>query len=160
MRIALAADNGNWHKARLLAALRAQGVPASRLSSSAETRPTAAQATFELTTTNPAALEAMMNTQNPLAVQVQQRSFQKGDNKAVDQFLNSAPGTYTSQQDGRYYTVIVDKQLPAGPKTLAEARGQATSDYQNYLEKLWISQLREKYPVKINQPEVDKLVTK
>ncbi len=26
MRIALAADNGNWHKARLLAALRAQGV--------------------------------------------------------------------------------------------------------------------------------------
>ena len=144
----------------VVAALRAQGVPASRLSSSAESKPTAAQATFELTTTNPAALEAMLNTQNPLAVQVQQRSFQKGDNKAVDQFLSSAPGTYTTQQDGRYYAIIVDKQLPAGPKTLAEARGQATSDYQNYLEKQWIGQLREKYPVKINQPEVDKLVTK
>lgn len=111
-------------------------------------------------TRNPVAIEQRLNAQNPLAVQIQQRSFQKGDNKAMDQFLSSAPGTYTSQQDGRYYTVIIDKQLPAGPKTLAEARGQATSDYQNYLEKQWISQLREKYPVKINQPEVDKLVTK
>ncbi|MET4108708.1 peptidylprolyl isomerase [Hymenobacter sp. UYP22] len=144
----------------VVAALRAQGVPASRLSSGADTKPAAAYTTFELTTTNVTALEGLLNTQNPLAVQVQQRSFQKGDSKAVDQFLNSAPGTYTTQQDGRYYAIIVDKQLPAGPKTLAEARGQATSDYQNYLEKQWIGQLREKYPVKINQPEVDKLVTK
>jgi peptidyl-prolyl cis-trans isomerase SurA len=144
----------------IVAALRTQGVAANRLSTVAESKPAAAQTSFELTTTNVAALEAMMNTQNPLAVQVQQRNFQKGDNKVVDQFLTNAPGTYTAQQDGRYYTVIIDKQLPAGPKTLAEVRGQATSDYQNYLEKQWIAELRGKYPVKINQPEVDKLVTK
>ncbi|WP_045689275.1 peptidylprolyl isomerase [Hymenobacter sp. AT01-02] len=111
-------------------------------------------------TRNPAAIEQRFNAQNPLAVQVQQRSFQKGDNKVIDEFLSSAPGTYTTQKDGRYYTVIVEKQLPAGPKSLAEARGQATSDYQNHLEKEWIAQLREKYPVSINQPEVEKLVTK
>jgi len=144
----------------IVAALREQGVPAGRLSSSADSKPTLAQTTFELTTTNVTALESVLNTQNPLAVQIQQRSFQMGDNKAVDQFLSSGPGTYTTQQDGRSVAVVVEKQLPAGPKTLAEARGQATSDYQNYLEKQWISQLREKYPVKINQPEVDKLVTK
>ncbi|WP_410780094.1 peptidylprolyl isomerase [Hymenobacter sp. 5516J-16] len=145
---------------RVTAYLRGKGVTAERLRTTAESKPAAAQVAFELTTTNPAALEEMMNGQNPLAVQVQQRSFQKGDNKAVDQFLTSAPGTYTAQQDGRYYAIRVEKQLPAGPKTLAEARGQATSDYQNYLEKEWLNQLRAQYPVKVNQAEVDKLVTK
>ncbi|GAB3287198.1 peptidylprolyl isomerase [Hymenobacter tenuis] len=146
---------------RVVAYLRSKGVEANRLKATTEVKAAATpQVAFELTTTNPTAMEGMLNTQNPLAVQVQQRSFQKGDNKAVDQFLSSAPGTYTTQQDGRYYAVTVEKQLPAGPKTLAEARGQATSDYQNYLEKEWIGQLKQKYPVTINQAEVDKLVTK
>ncbi|RPD50010.1 peptidylprolyl isomerase [Hymenobacter sediminis] len=145
---------------RVVAYLKGKGVATDRLRATAETKPAASQVAFELTTTNPVAMEEMLNAQNPLAVQIQQRNFQKGENKAVDQFLSSAPGTYTAQQDGRYYAVIIDKQLPAGPKTLNEARGQATSDYQNYLEKEWLSQLRGKYPVKINQSEVDKLVTK
>ncbi|OUJ75277.1 peptidylprolyl isomerase [Hymenobacter crusticola] len=113
-----------------------------------------------LFSTNPAMLEASLNEQNSLAVQITQRNFQKGDNKVVDELMSKGPGTYNVQKDGRYYAVTIDKALPAGPKTLSEARGQATSDYQNYLEKQWVAQLREKYPVKINQPEVDKLVTK
>ncbi|PJJ54778.1 peptidylprolyl isomerase [Hymenobacter chitinivorans] len=117
-------------------------------------------ATLALTSTSPTALEESLNEQNPLAVQIQQRSFQKGDNKVVDELLSKGPGSYTVNKDGRYYAVTIDKVLPAGPKTLTEARGQATSDYQNFLEKQWIAQLREQYPVKINQPEVDKLVTK
>ncbi|WP_324675815.1 peptidylprolyl isomerase [Hymenobacter sp. GOD-10R] len=119
---------------------------------------TASQAV--LFSTNPAMLEASLNEQNSLAVQIMQRNFQKGDNKVVDELMSKGPGTYNVQKDGRYYAVTIDKALPAGPKTLSEARGQATSDYQNYLEKQWVAQLREKYPVKINQPEVDKLITK
>ncbi|WP_426493114.1 peptidylprolyl isomerase [Hymenobacter sp. 102] len=148
----------------ILRYLRDQGIAERHLSSNAQlggkapVRPDVVLANAY--SRNPAAVEQFFNAKNPLAVQVQQRSFQKGDNKVVDQFLTNAPGTYTAQQDGRYYTVIIDKQLPAGPKTLAEVRGQATSDYQNYLEKQWIAELRQKYPVKINQPEVDKLVTK
>jgi peptidyl-prolyl cis-trans isomerase SurA len=113
-----------------------------------------------LVTTNSAALEASLNEQNSLAVQLQQRSFQKGDNKVVDELVSKGPGTYTVQKDGRFYAVTINKVLPAGPKTLAEARGQATSDYQNYLEKQWVTQLREKYPVQVNESEVNKLVTK
>ncbi|MFD2787859.1 peptidylprolyl isomerase [Hymenobacter rubripertinctus] len=139
--------------------LTALGVPAGQLQT-ATGKPAAADAQLSLISTNPVALEETLNTRNPLAVQIQQRNFQKGDNKAVDQFLTSAPGTYTTEADGRFYAVVVDKQLPAGPKALSEARGQATSDYQNYLEKQWIEQLRTQYPVTINQSEVDKLVTK
>ena len=111
-------------------------------------------------TRNPALIEQRLNEKNPLAVQIQQRSFAKGENKAADQFMDKAPGLYQTEMEGRFYTVIVDKQLPAGPKALNEARGQATSDYQNYLEKQWLEQLKAQNPVKINQLEVDKLITK
>ncbi|SET79577.1 peptidylprolyl isomerase [Hymenobacter actinosclerus] len=111
-------------------------------------------------TRNPAQIEQRLNEKNPLAVQIQQRSFAKGENKAADQFIDKAPGRYQTELDGRYYTVIITKQLPAGPKALNEARGQATSDYQNYLEKEWLEQLKAQNPVKINQREVDKLITR
>ena len=105
-------------------------------------------------------LEASLNAQNPLAVQIQQRTFQKGDNKVMDDYLTRPAGTYTTQRDGRYYAVVVNQALPAGPKALSDARGQATSDYQTYLEKQWIEQLRQQYPVQVNEAEVNKLVTK
>ena len=105
-------------------------------------------------------LEANLNAQNPLAVQIQQRTFQKGDNKVMDDYLTRPAGTYTVQRDGRHYAIIVQQALPAGPKALGDARGQATSDYQNYLEKQWIEQLRQQYPVQVNEAEVNKLVTK
>jgi peptidyl-prolyl cis-trans isomerase SurA len=105
-------------------------------------------------------LEANLNAQNPLAVQIQQRTFQKGDNKVMDDYLTRPAGTYTIQRDGRHYAIIVKQTLPAGPKALSDARGQATSDYQNYLEKQWIEQLRQQYPVQVNEAEVKKLVTK
>jgi peptidyl-prolyl cis-trans isomerase SurA len=115
---------------------------------------------FTLYTTATSALEASLNAQNPLAVQIQQRIFQKGDNKVMDDYLTRPAGTYATQHDGRYYAVVVNQTLPPGPKALTDARGQATSDYQTYLEKQWIEQLRQQYPVKVNEPEVNKLITK
>ncbi|GAA4368236.1 hypothetical protein GCM10023185_40800 [Hymenobacter saemangeumensis] len=140
---------------------RKSGIPARRLRSAMAAAPFGEPtAQIALVSSSPTALEALMNEQNPLSVQVTQRIFQKGDNKVVDDMMNREPGTYTVQKDGRHYAVIIDKSLPAGPKSLAEARGQATSDYQTYLEKQWIAELRQKYPVKVNDAEVNKLVTK
>ncbi|TGE27055.1 peptidylprolyl isomerase [Hymenobacter metallicola] len=153
---ALAAPRANSVKSYLVQ----KGVPARRLLTKTSKTAASSPIALSMTSTSPTALEENLNEQNPLAVQIQQRSFQKGDNKVVDELVSKGPGTYTVNKDGRYYAVTIDKVLPAGPKTLAEARGQATSDYQNFLEKQWISQLREEYPVKINQGEVDKLVTK
>ena len=114
----------------------------------------------QLFTSSPSALEASLNAQNPLAVQIQPRTFQAGDSKVTDDYLTRPAGTYLTERDGRSYAVIVRQSLPAGPKALADARGQATSDYQNYLEKQWLDQLRQQYPVVVNEAEVSKLVTK
>ena len=35
-------------------------------------------------------------------------------------------------------------------KEFSDAKGTATSDYQNYLEKTWLEELNKKYPIKVN----------
>jgi len=141
--------------------LQTQGVAPGRISKSS-TAATAADGGVQiaLVTGSPAAIEAELNEKSPLSVQITQRVFQKGDNKLVDELTAKGPGTYTVQKDGRYNAVTIDQILPAGPKALAEARGQATSDYQTYLEKVWIEEMRTARPVKINEAEVNKLITK
>ena len=37
------------------------------------------------------------------------------------------------------------------PRSYTDARGLVINDYQNYLEDSWISELKKKYPVKINE---------
>ena len=141
--------------------LRRRGVAARRIRKVVQAKPgTDNSALVALFSGSPAAIESELNEQNPLSVQINQKVFQKGDNKVMDDLMAKGPGTYNVQKDGRYYAVTIDRTLPAGPKTLAESRGQATSDYQTYLEKEWIAQMRAARPVKVNEAEVSKLVTK
>ena len=108
---------------------------------------------------DPAVLESTLNEKNPLSVQITSKKFQKGENKALDG-VEWKEGTYPVERDGRFMLIKIEKILPPAYKTLSEARGIATSDYQAYLEQQWINELRQKYPVKVNQEEVDKLVKK
>ncbi len=52
---------------------------------------------------------------------------------------------------GKFYVIKVNALLPTGPKLLSDAKGLITSDYQNYLEKVWIEELTKKYTFKINE---------
>lgn len=47
--------------------------------------------------------------------------------------------------------VLVNDVLEPQPKTLKEARGLVTAEYQNHLEKQWIDELRGKYKYKANE---------
>jgi peptidyl-prolyl cis-trans isomerase SurA len=52
--------------------------------------------------------------------------------------------------DGKVYVVKVNEKLAPKPKEFTEAKGIATSDYQNYLEKTWLEELAKKHTIKIN----------
>ena len=54
----------------------------------------------------------------------------------------------------------VEKIIPVGPKTLAEARGYAVADYQDYLEKQWVEDLRKAYKITLNEAVLKSLVGK
>ncbi|MDP2424448.1 MAG: peptidylprolyl isomerase, partial [Bacteroidales bacterium] len=85
-----------------------------------------------------------------LVLQIQRRLFSKGDHELVDKVDWTYGVKEVTTKDGQQALVVIHNTLEPGPKQLNEARGLVTADYQNYLEKEWIVELRQKYPVKIN----------
>jgi peptidyl-prolyl cis-trans isomerase SurA len=53
--------------------------------------------------------------------------------------------------EGKYYILKIDEILEPTAKTMSEAKGAATSDYQNYLEKEWLTEIAKKHPIVIHE---------
>jgi peptidyl-prolyl cis-trans isomerase SurA len=68
---------------------------------------------------------------------------------------NSQPGSYTAvktNEDGTAYFVKFIQFFPANQqRSFEEARGLVINDYQNELEQKWLTSLKKKYPVKVNE---------
>jgi peptidyl-prolyl cis-trans isomerase SurA len=79
--------------------------------------------------------------------------FEKGQNKFVDkvEWKVGLSDLVKSDVENLVVAVKIKKVIPPQQKELKEARGIVTADYQNYLEKEWIKQLKEKYTVNINE---------
>ncbi|QNF33896.1 peptidylprolyl isomerase [Adhaeribacter swui] len=153
----------NKRAENVAAFLTNKGIAANRLTLTANKPKPATAAnrnvTFALFTSDLKGIEEALNTTNPLAVQVHSKRFQKGENKLLDE-VTWHEGTYNLEKDGRAVFIKINQVLPPGYKTLNEVRGLATSDYQTYLEKEWLKELRQKYPVQVNEAEVQKLTQK
>jgi len=54
----------------------------------------------------------------------------------------------------------VEEVLPAAYKSIDEARGYIIADYQDHLEMVWVEDLKNKYPIKINDDVFASLVKK
>jgi peptidyl-prolyl cis-trans isomerase SurA len=77
---------------------------------------------------------------------------EQGENERVDATGGqSGMGDVSQEEDGSSSFVIVTGKRGPEPKELNEARGQITSDYQNYLETEWLKELKAKYPVEVNR---------
>lgn len=75
--------------------------------------------------------------------------FEK-DEKPVLHQVSWAKGVHSAENNGIYYLAWLKDILPAGLMSFEEARPAVISDYQGFLEKKWISQLKKKYRVKVN----------
>lgn len=100
-----------------------------------------------------------INNTDPNNVTMRSGRFAKGENAVVDKAIWTKGLSADIPDDGKVIIVSINEVLPAQPKQLDEAKGLITADYQNYLEKSWITELRGKYPVKVNE-EVLKTVWK
>ena len=91
---------------------------------------------------------------------VEHKKYLKGENAIIDQ-IEWEKGTsgLIPLADTANAIVVVHQVVAPEPKLLDEIRGIVTADYQNYLEKEWISQLRAKYPVIINREVFNTIIT-
>lgn len=116
--------------------------------------------TFKVFSTAPKILERLTNAEEPLSLQVTEGLFQKDDNKVIDMLKDWKPGNYTLENNGRTNYVVVEAIEAPRQKTFEEARGAVISDYQNYLEKQWIDDMKTKSKVEVDESLVKKLITK
>jgi peptidyl-prolyl cis-trans isomerase SurA len=93
---------------------------------------------------------------------VLERSYEKGKNKDLDGLWRAGAISAAKTDAGTKTATFskVEQIAPPTPKALNEARGYAVAEYQDYLEKRWIEQLRQEYPVTINRAVFESLIKK
>ena len=82
-------------------------------------------------------------------VKVEKGLWTEGENKVVDAKIFKK-AKYTPTPEYPYYFLSGTKLISL-PEDYTDVRGAVTADYQDYLEKNWITYLREKYPVIIDE---------
>jgi peptidyl-prolyl cis-trans isomerase SurA len=94
-----------------------------------------------------------INKTSQLNVAAESITYLKGENKNVDANWKQGivPTDIKDGKDNKITVLVVNKVMPKTPKTIAEAKGMITADYQNYLEKEWLAYLKNKYTVKVNE---------
>lgn len=94
-----------------------------------------------------------VNKTSQLNLSVDNITYLKGENKNVDASWKQgvAEKDIKDEKENKVLVMVVNKVMPKSPKALAECRGAVTADYQVYLEKEWLSYLKNKYSVKVNE---------
>ncbi len=68
------------------------------------------------------------------------------------------PFTARVDLDGTVYLVFVEKRIPPGIEPLMNVRGRVMADYQDELEKEWVARLQRRYPIRVNEAALDRLL--
>ncbi len=107
-------------------------------------------------------VKSLLEIFNPKGVtnlKIDSAIYSKDDNKAVDAVeWKESKIPVEVKVDTTIKMVLVQKLIPAQPKSIDEAKGLITSDYQEYLEKNWITELKKKYSVNINKDVLNALI--
>jgi len=96
-----------------------------------------------------------------LKVSTIEGKYEKGQYDVVDK-IEWKPGLSPIEKlnDSSYRFVWVKQIVGPEPKSLKEAKGYITSDYQEYLEKTWLEELRRKYPITVDEKVFKSLIKK
>lgn len=102
--------------------------------------------------------------ENSSEIQADSGRFDLGQIPVVDR-TNFTDGLITlpvvNKNDGTAVFAKILKIYPANePRKFEDARGLVITDYQNYIEQKWITQLKKKYPVKVNESVFQSLINK
>lgn len=105
------------------------------------------------------AIKEKFNKNGIVDIMIKQEFFEEGSEN-FPKGLELKEGLSDVYKDKEHYFVNnVLKVLPAGNKTLDEARGRVINDYQQYLEDNWVSELKKEFKVSVNQDVFTRLKT-
>lgn len=139
-----------------------QGVPPRRTTDAPKDPSVQRRVSFQYFSTAKADVAKVLNSkaQQPASeplITITEGIFAEGDNPYLDGINAWKEGTTNFNQSGKSVSVTITRIEAPRAKTFAEARGAVINEYQTMLEKQWLAQLRQKYPVKVNEDEIRKL---
>lgn len=110
----------------------------------------------------PEAIKAKLNKEGSKSkVSTIEGKYEKGQYEVVDKTGWKVGVTPVEKlNDSSYRFVWVKQIVGPEPKSLKEAKGYVVSDYQEYLEKTWLAELRNKYPIVVDEKVFQSLVKK
>lgn len=88
---------------------------------------------------------------NPSPVSRRDGRFNHGDNEVMENMTWKTGLSELVQRNNLWYLVDFKQILPVMAKSLDEARGVITADYQSNLEKEWLQSLRGRYKVEVDE---------
>ncbi len=101
-----------------------------------------------------------INKVSSLRLTVRQQSYERGKSQLIDPMFSESAG-YISPvnvySNNRFRIFVLKEKLPAGQKSFEDAKSEAITQYQNYLEKEWLKELEERYPVSVQDNVFDQL---
>lgn len=106
---------------------------------------------------NDEALLKEINVDTTKSLKIESAKYSRKENKYIDAIAWTPGFSADIPANPGVVIINVKKVLPPEGKTLNEARGLITNDYQNFLEKIWVEYLRHKYEVTVNKDVLAKI---
>jgi hypothetical protein len=104
-------------------------------------------------------LQAKINKKSSLNMDVKSGLFLKGENTFVDQVDWTVGVSDLIHDNSNVKVVYIESIVSPQVKALDDAKGLITSDYQDFLEKEWMTDLKAKFDVSINSYVLDLVKT-
>jgi peptidyl-prolyl cis-trans isomerase SurA len=102
-------------------------------------------------------IDKSISEKSGVNLQIESGIYQKGDDIIID-LIDWHEGIHDLSIEENEYVIFIEKVLPAMNQEFEEVKGKVISDYQNYLDELWIHELREKYDVQINDHALNHII--
>jgi len=96
-------------------------------------------------------IKTKMNSEADLNVISTADVFEVGDQALPSNFEFKKGVSKIYQHNDAFHVIMVNEVMPAGNKTIDEARGKVVSDYQNQIEENWVKDLNERFTVAIDK---------
>ncbi len=90
-------------------------------------------------------------------VEIEDNLFEAKDNSLVDKVSWEKQNAELFKTDDKTVLVVINDILEPELKPLSEIKGLVTADYQTYLEREWVNELRNKYNIEVNKKALKKI---
>ncbi len=106
---------------------------------------------------SPAKILGKLNKKESM-VTMKTAKIETADFDLVDTSLEEGAVVIDKLEDGKLTYKVVNTLFKPEPKLLSETRGYVISDYQGYLEKEWITSLKQKFSIEVNKEVFNSLI--